>query len=31
MRRGVSSASHAVRSGDQGGGGYGVKLSEDDS
>jgi len=31
MKRGVSSASHAVRSGDQGGGGYGVKLSEDDS
>jgi type IV secretion system protein TrbL len=31
MRRGVSSASHAVRSGDQSGGGYDVKLSEDDS
>jgi type IV secretion system protein TrbL len=31
MRRGVSSASHAVRTGDQGGGGYGVKLPEDDS
>jgi type IV secretion system protein TrbL len=31
MRRGVSSTSHAVRSGDQGGGGYGVKLSEDES
>ena len=30
MRRGVSSASHAVRSGDQRGGGYDVKLSEDD-
>jgi type IV secretion system protein TrbL len=31
MKRGVSSASHAVRSGDQGGGGYDVKLPEDDS
>jgi type IV secretion system protein TrbL len=31
MRRGVSSASHAVRSGDQSGGGYDVKLSEDES
>ena len=31
MRRGVSSASHAVRSGDQRGGGYDVKLPEDDS
>jgi type IV secretion system protein TrbL len=31
MRRGGSSASHAVRSGDQRGGGYDVRLSEDDS
>jgi type IV secretion system protein TrbL len=31
MRRGVSSASHAVRSGDQRGGGYDVKLPEGDS
>jgi type IV secretion system protein TrbL len=31
MRRGVSSASHAMRSGDQRGGGYDVKLPEDDS
>jgi type IV secretion system protein TrbL len=30
-RRGVSSASNAMRSGDQRGGGYDVKLSEDDS
>jgi type IV secretion system protein TrbL len=31
MRRGVSSASHAVGSGDQRGGGYDVRLPEDDS